>query len=138
MNTRTRQFGCTLTEALITLAILSFGVAGVARLQLDLLRATGQGKARTEALALAEARIEQLRTITRPDPYGTTSGSELNLAGSNSRFDLQWTIDRSPSGAHYDVRVSTHWRDARGLNQEVRLDTLLPATDPAWAARTLD
>ncbi|MCW9057276.1 MAG: prepilin-type N-terminal cleavage/methylation domain-containing protein [Gammaproteobacteria bacterium] len=138
MATRQRQRGCTLTEALVTLAILSFGIAGVAQLQLDLLRATGQGKTRTEALALAQAHIEQLRTITRPDPYGATSGSSLGLAGSNGRFDVHWTITPATGGARYAVQVSAHWTDAQGLNRQVWLDTLLPATDPAWAARTLD
>jgi type II secretory pathway pseudopilin PulG len=138
MKETRRQTGCTLTEALITLAILSFGVTGVTRLQMDLLRATGQGKARTEALALAQARIEQLRTVTRPDPYATTSGSAPDLAGSNVRFELRWEINTVPGGTHYEVQVSAHWVDARGHDRDVRLDTLLPATDPAWAARTLD
>jgi Tfp pilus assembly protein PilV len=138
MKRATKMTGCTLTEALITLAILSFGVTGVVQLQLDLLRATGQGKARTEALALAQARMERLRTITHPDPYATTSGSAPGLAGSNGHFELRWEINTVPGGTHYEVQVSTHWVDARGNDRDVRLDTLLPATDPAWAARTLD
>jgi Tfp pilus assembly protein PilV len=138
MKTATRQCGCTLTEALVTLAILSFGVAGVTRLQLDLVRATGQGKARTEALALAQARLEQLRGITRPDPYLETEDAELDIHGSNSYFDLHWTIAPVPGGARYAVQVGTKWTDARGEEQEVTLDTLLPAADPAWTARTLD
>jgi Tfp pilus assembly protein PilV len=138
MKIETGQAGCSLTEALVTLAILSFGVGGVASLQLDLLRATGEGKARAEALALAEARIEALRTITRPEAYDETSGAELDLAGSNGRFDLHWAIDPSLAGTRYGVSVSARWKDARGVNREVRLDTLLPATDPAWTARALE
>jgi Tfp pilus assembly protein PilV len=138
MKTARRQCGCTLTEALVTLAILSFGVAGVTHLQLDLVRATGEGKARTEALALAQARLEQLRGITRPDPYPETDAVELDIHGSNSDFDLHWRIVPVAGGARYLVQVGTKWTDARGLEQEVRLDTLLPAADPAWTARTLD
>ena len=133
-----RQCGCTLTEALVTLAILSFGVTGIVQLQLDLLRATGQGKARTEALALALGQLEQLRAITRPEPYDTGSDHELDLVGSNGRFDLHWNIGTTSGAATYEVRTSVQWLDARGEKREVRLDTLLPATDPAWAARTLE
>ena len=132
------QRGATLTEALVTLAILSFGVTASVRLQLDLLRATDEAKARTEALVLAEARIEQLRTITRPDPYGATSASKLGIAGGNRRFDLHWSLAPVTGGARYDVTVDTRWVDTQGGNRSLRLDTLLPATDPAWAARTLD
>ena len=52
--------GFTLVESLVTLSILGVGVAGVTRLQVDLLRAAGQAKARSEALAQVEQRLETL------------------------------------------------------------------------------
>jgi hypothetical protein len=138
MQARRPQGGCTLTEALITLAILSFGVASIVRLQLDLLLATGQGKARTEALALVEARLEQLRVVAREDPYISSSGSEIDLDGSNSRFELHWSIDPASGGVHYALQVATRWIDPRGETQELTLESLLPSSDPAWAARVFD
>lgn len=138
MPAGTRQCGATLTEVLVTLAILSFGVTGVARMQLDLLLATGQGKARTEALTLVEAKLEALRTTTQPNPYGKTSDTQSGLTGSNSIFELHWDIEPTHGGVHYKVWVGAGWEDPRGIRQELRIDTLVPATDPAWAARTLD
>ncbi len=130
-----RQCGFTIIESLITLLILAIGLAGVSRLQLELLRAAGQTRHRTEALALAEGQLEALRIINRPSPYTAgDSGATNDIPGTNARFDLDWQITPATLGSHYRIRVTSHWQDREGSHQ-VALDTIIPATDPAQSAR---
>lgn len=133
-----RQAGCTLIEALVTLALLSFAMSALVRLQLDLLQATGLGKARSEALALAEARLEDLRTITQDAPYGEGPGALLDIAGSNGLFDLHWSIGPTSGGALYALEVRVRWTDAKGVQRELGLAGLAPAGDPARVGRVFD
>jgi prepilin-type N-terminal cleavage/methylation domain-containing protein len=134
---RRRQRGFTITEALITLLILAIGLAGVSRLQREVLRGFGQAKARSEALALAEQQLETLRTVTQPEAYSADdSGELLHLAGTNSRYDLHWQITPASLGDHYRLHISVQWQDPAG-DQEITLDAIIPATDPALPARVL-
>lgn len=133
-----RQSGFTLTEALITLAILSFAMTGILQLHANLLLATGLGKARSEALALAEARLETLRSVTEAAPYEPTSDSLPDLAGTNSLFELQWDIAPVEGGALYALQARVRWTDAQGTQREVWLPSRLPTRDPAWVARALE
>lgn len=132
-----RQAGFTITEALITLLILAIGLAGVSRLQRETQRGFGQAKARSEALALAERKLESLRTITTADPYqADDSGQAEGLAGSNSRYDLIWRITPDALAARYRIRVTVRWQDPAG-EQRISLDGIVPATDPALPGQVL-
>ena len=58
-----RQAGMSLVEVFVALLVLSVGLIALAKLQVDLVRSGGDSRARTAALALAEAKIEDLRTF---------------------------------------------------------------------------
>lgn len=132
-----RQAGFTITEALITLLILAIGLAGVSRLQRETQRGFGQAKARSEALALAEQKLETLRAVTVAAPYeGNAGGQTLGLSGSNSRYDLFWRINPDVLGTSYRIRVTTRWRDQAG-EQRIMLEGTVPATDPALPGQVL-
>ena len=55
--------GFSLVEVLVAMAVMATGLLAVATFQSDLISGSGTNKARSEALALAQARIEQLRNF---------------------------------------------------------------------------
>jgi prepilin-type N-terminal cleavage/methylation domain-containing protein len=61
---RIRQTGVSLIEVMVTLAVVAFGILGIVYLQGELSSQSASNKARAEAVALAEARIEEMRNYT--------------------------------------------------------------------------
>jgi Tfp pilus assembly protein PilV len=97
MNTQTgtRNRGFTLLDALIALAVLAFGLLAIAKLHSDLLsQAPRVSKARTEAVQLAETRIEEMRNLVQrvqfdqlaPGNTLTRCGSTRYVPGINANF----------------------------------------------------
>lgn len=58
---RTRQSGFTLIEVLIAVVVLAVGLIAMARFQATVLQGSALARERSEAVALAEQKIEQLR-----------------------------------------------------------------------------
>ena len=114
---RQGQAGLSLVEVFVALLVLSVGLIALAKLQVDLVRGGGDTRARAAALALAEQKIEDLRTFSRktPDPPGETWESALasdgpmawsfieddkggrivndaDIDGPGVDYDLSWTV----------------------------------------------
>ena len=64
MNTHRLQRGLSLVEVFVALLILSVGLIALAKLQVDLVRGGADSRARAAGLAVAEAKIEDLRTFS--------------------------------------------------------------------------
>src|SRR5665647_2333889 len=67
---RHKQTGFTIVEALIALAVMGFGLLSLASMQLKLAGTGDVARQRTEAIRLAEQKIEELRSFT-----GISSGT---------------------------------------------------------------
>jgi len=63
-----RQAGVSLVEVFVALLVLSVGLIALAKLQVDLVRGGGDTRARAAALAVAEAKVEDLRTFSKKEP----------------------------------------------------------------------
>ena len=61
------QIGFSLTEALVAFTVISIGLLAVASFQSGLFKQSAYNKAQTEALALAQQKIEQLKHYTGAD-----------------------------------------------------------------------
>ena len=62
MKNSMRGFG--MTEVLVSIVVMATGLLAVANLQTSLISDSGTSKARGEALALAQSRIEEFRNYT--------------------------------------------------------------------------
>ena len=148
MNTitasRRDQLGFSIVEALIALVIMGFGILSLAGMQAALSRNSDDAKQRTEAVRLAQEKIESIRSYTGIDStvvgQGTTSFTASNwnaLAGStdiittNAAYTRTWTLDGSSADPMRGLTVGVAWTDRAGVNQTVSLSSVVSKTDPA-------
>jgi type II secretory pathway pseudopilin PulG len=141
MNTQTgtRNRGFTLLDALIALAVLAFGLLAIAKLHSDLLYNAGVSKARTEAVQLAETRIEEMRNLVQRIQYDQLllPANHIDapdavlpdtVPGINATFTRQPTISlENPARLRLEVNVA--WTDARDRPQNV-----VVSSDISWVA----
>ncbi len=128
-----RNRGVSMIEVMVALAVLAFGLLGVAAVQVSALRATTQSRQRALAHELTQQQLEIFHEMS------TTSFETIRAAGVNDPLN---PIDRDPNDAQltsfartwaiapdtpeddvYTVMVTVAWTDARGLQRTVQLET---------------
>lgn len=127
-----RQSGFTLIEALIALLVMAFGMMALAGMQTSFSRNADLAKQRTEAMRLAQQRIEGLRTITNDAAWLALAGGTNNVS-----TNADYTITATLGGANTDMwraaSVTVGWTDRAGEGQQVRIDSVISRSDPAAA-----
>lgn len=146
MNSSRRrgQRGFTIVEALVALIIMGFGILSLAGMQAMLSRNADDAKQRTEAVRLAQEKIEQLRSYTGIAStlvgQGVVSSTALNwnaLAGStdtistNAAYTRTWTLGGATGDPMRALTVNVGWIDRAGAAQNVALSSVLAKIDPA-------
>jgi hypothetical protein len=96
-----KQTGIGLIEVLITALVVGLGILAVASLQGKLMGDTGANKARSEAMQLANQKMEQLRDILQISGYNAiaTGNEAAVIAGSNESFFRYWIVTNLPYAA---------------------------------------
>jgi prepilin-type N-terminal cleavage/methylation domain-containing protein len=127
-----RVQGVSLIEVMIALAVLGYGMLGVAAAQISAFQFTDQSRERMLAHALAQQQLEQFQEMSRaslevvraagpndplnpidPDPNDT-----MQMA-----FNRSWTITPdTPEDDVYTIMVNVGWTNSRGA-QIVQLET---------------
>jgi len=142
--------GFTLVEALIALVVLSFGLLAIAQFQSKLVSESAYNKARAEAVALAQQKLDDLRnyatqpglvanleaaaTPTETDvfPDDVTNGdyptTAESIPGKNADFTRQWNV--SGTGDVKSVVVTVDWNDPKEGDQSVKLETRMTWKNP--------
>jgi Tfp pilus assembly protein PilV len=158
MNTfsvRNKAKGFTLIEALIALTVMSFGLLAIATFQSKLVSQSGYNKARSEAIAMAQEKLDQLRsyaskpglvqnlndsnslTMTQTFPASVVNATHSDTrSGINADFTRQWVV--SGSGGTRNVVVNVSWVDRANITQQVALETNLTWQNPAGGAEVGD
>ena len=143
-TTKRLQNGSTLTEALVAFAVVGVGLLAVASFQSGLFKESGYNKARTEALALAEEKLEQFKHFTsaEEESYIDDNGdgvmdadgnyAENPIEGRNAVFTRSWQLGTTDVGR--DVAVTVSWNDADNQLQNVSLTADIPWISPRTAA----
>ena len=141
------QKGFTLVEALVSFAIVATGMLAIVSFQAGLFTKTGYNKARTEALSLAQQKIEQFRHYTHAseDNYidNNSDGimdvdgtyTENPIDGQNAVFTRSWELTTTGDVKQIDVTVS--WIDAANQTQSVMLGTAIGWISPRMGADQL-
>jgi len=155
-TSRHQQLGFTIVEALVALAIMGFGILGLAGLQAALSRNADVAKQRTEAMRLAQEKIEQFRSYTGIATTASVASQSIASAPWNSSWDGNWNTLPSASGndsittnavytrtwnlssaasdpAMRDVTVNVEWVDRASEPASVSLSTVVAKSDPADA-----
>ncbi|WP_185962647.1 prepilin-type N-terminal cleavage/methylation domain-containing protein [Thalassomonas sp. M1454] len=137
MNLR-KNHGFGLIEVLVALAIMAVGLLAVASFQSGLIGESAESKARAEAVAIAQDRIEQIRNYTDvaydSAAFDTlfadiSEGNATTFTGSNTVFTRTETIVEPNDTKEIDVIVS--WVDVSGANQQVVLSTEISWESPS-------
>ena len=145
MNASRRgQLGFTIIEALISLVIMGFGMLSLAGMQNSLSRNADVAKQRSEAIRLAQEKIESLRSYTGIDvtliEQSSISSTALNwnmLTGgndsitTNAAYTRTWTLGGSSADLMRGLTVGVTWTDRANEAQSITLSTVLSKTDPA-------
>lgn len=150
---RTTQAGFTLIEALIALVVMAVGMLALGGMQIAMNRNSDVAKQRSEAVRLAQLKLEELRSydglatgtftyaadvVSSPadETICPTCAAPLDST-TNTTFTRSWTVTRNdgvtPAVATdpqkwIDVRVA--WTDRSGQAQEVRLKSVIARNDP--------
>ncbi|PJC86489.1 type IV pilin [Vibrio sp. HA2012] len=124
--------GVALMEVLLSAVLLSVGVLGLIKLQVYMDRQLDTTLCRTEALYLAEAKLEFFRSRSVPEgELGKTSAVISHSAGiSNGHevqgsYRIQWFVS-DPFPTLKSVQVTVSWQDRLDITRSVSLRTLLP------------
>lgn len=143
-STKRRQAGFTILEALVSLVIMGFGIFSLSGMQIAISSNADIAKQRTEAVRLAEEKIEFLRSYTGIAStvvgQSTISTSALNwndLAGgsdsitTNAIYTRTWTLGGAIADPMRALTVGVTWTDRANAAQAVSLSSILSKTDPA-------
>jgi hypothetical protein len=135
-----KQRGVSLVEALVSMAIMGFGMLAIVGVQ-GTLRFNGDvSKQRGEATRLAERELERLRGFSLV-ASGTADESEFDEIDSvapevhtppdvNATFTLKRTIMPAPDGSSKMVHVLVEWFDRTGQKREVSMHDVIARVDP--------
>lgn len=142
-----RQAGFSLTEALVAFAVVTGGLLAVASFQGNLFVNSAYNKARTEALSLAQEKIEEFRHYTFADEDNFIDDNldglmdadgdyqEASIAGNNANFVRSWNL--ITDGESKRVNVTVSWVDAANETQSVALASSLAFQSPRSGADQL-
>lgn len=148
-STRRIQNGVGLIEVLIAMVVVAIGLLAVEALQGKLMSGSGDNKTRSEALALAERKMEELRNNVTVSGYqaitaGTTSDT---VTGTNATFTRSWTIAdvagflaSAPNRKQISVEVSWDRNGNGAVDADERVDVTsqMAWIDPAKSATLAD
>jgi prepilin-type N-terminal cleavage/methylation domain-containing protein len=156
-NKRTLQQGFTMIEVMVAFSVLAFGLLAVASFQTKLVSGSGLNKARSEAIALAQQKLDEIRSYTDeptlvanlegntvvagetfPDDVsdGNYPATAEPIYGVNASFSRRWNV--AVSGNVADVMVTVSWDDPRQGAQSVSLDSAVTWKNPRGGADLTD
>jgi len=120
MNLFENKQGFSMLEVLIAICLLTIAMMGLMTLQSRGIRGNDLGNRTSQAIALAQDKLEQLINESRSQTI--TVGADNNIAetgtGSSGIFTRSWTVENdTPVTNAQTVSVTVSWNDLIGQHQ---------------------
>lgn len=139
---RSRESGFTILEALIALLVMAFGMLALASMQLSLSRSADVAKQRTEAMRLAQERIERMRSFVGisagainwdalPAGVETLNSASVATLQTNTTFTVTPTLGGAIADSLRPVSVTVTWDDRAGVSNSVVVSSVISRSDPS-------
>lgn len=133
-----RQRGFTLSEALISLTVLTSGLLALAQFQSDVHSSSSAAKTQTTALNLAQQKLEELRNQAAIGHATLSDGDDTppTRSGDNTTFKRRWVVTTHGGPQHHEdpqyheVQVFTDWTSSDGASRSVGLTSILTPSIP--------
>ncbi|SME94233.1 prepilin-type N-terminal cleavage/methylation domain-containing protein [Pseudogulbenkiania subflava] len=126
-----RQRGFSILEVLITLVVLAGGLLAIGGLYGKIMNGSAAAKERSEAVVLAEKKLEELRyALYSSIASGSDSVNAATGSGSSANFSRSWSVASSTSPAYKTVTVTVSWTDSRNQSQSAVLTSRISGIDP--------
>jgi len=135
--------GISLIEALVAMAVMAFGMLGVVGMQATLRYNADVSKQRTEAMRIAQERMEDLRNFS---VLATTAGykafaEKVDIAAqtvtgytTNTQYTVSSTVQPTTPSTHKTLTVTVTWNDRTGAPQNVGLASAMANIAPELGA----
>lgn len=140
-HTLRRTRGVSLIEALIAMAVMSFGMLSLVGVQSTLRFNADVARQRAEATRIAEQEIERARSFSTvgtaatdgTDFDGLTTGAPktINLGEANAEFTVTRDVVNGTDGLQRAVNVTVSWIDRSGTTRNVILRDVVTRAEPA-------
>lgn len=145
---RSRSRGVSLIEAIVALAVMGFGMLGIAAMQSSLRQNSDTARQRAEATRLASEAIEAMRSysvvntaggkIAYADLVTGVAAPQLALpstiTGTNATYTRTVEVNDTGAQNRKTVFVKITWADRGGQPQELVLSTEIQRSPPELAA----
>jgi Tfp pilus assembly protein PilV len=134
--------GVSLVEALVALAVMAFGMLALIGVQSTLRLNGDTAKQRSEAVRIAQSRIDDLRAFSvLPVTAGASayadivSAGPVAVVGTNATFQRTDTVVEStdPGARSRTLTVEVSWPDRTGENQVINLSSVIAGVSPELA-----
>lgn len=119
------QTGFSLLEMLITIIVLASGLLAIGSMYGAILNANTLSKQRSEAVVLAEKKLEELRGQSYASLVSATDTvTAASSSGSSANYQRSWSVAAASGGLAYkDVGVTVTWTDSKNQSQNIVLST---------------
>jgi type IV pilus assembly protein PilV len=128
MNLVKDNRGFSLIELLIAICLLSIGIMGLATLQSRGIRGNDLGNRTTQAVALAQDKMEELINTSRTQTIAAGSESNIDETGTGGGiFSRSWAVqNNTPVTGAETIDITVTWNDIVGQHNVTTSGVITP------------
>ena len=146
-NKQSGNRGIGMIEVIAATFIVAFGLLATASLHGNLLSGSSAATARSEALKLAQMKLEELRNSVTVDEYNnnaegshtdTYGNTAVTITGSNAVYTRTWNVTDLVASRRKLIEVSVTWTSQDGNQEEVGVLSEIAWSDAGKALAIID
>lgn len=134
-----RYSGFILIEAMVAVLIVALGILALSKLEAMVMSTAGESRARSEAMALARIKMDELRNVIVQSQYAANfptspiSGNDTpdSPSGSPTAYKRYWTYKKNGTLSQTLVKIEVRWTGSSGNVQNVYLNSIVGWDDTA-------